>query len=228
MSIAIFIIVLCLLLFLPQVWCRHVLKKYAVENDNICGTGGELAEYLVDVLALEEVQIEEGLRHENYYAPDKKLIKLSPENMHGKSLVAVAVAAHEVGHVIQHKLNYRPFVIRTRLVKFVGYFEKLASILLISAPFIAFLTRTPAISIIMLICGLSAMLLPVLVHFCTLPVEWDASFNRALPVLINGEYISDSAIPIVKRILTAAALTYVASALASLLNFYRWLAILRR
>ena len=222
------IIVFCLLLFLPQMWCRHVLKKYAVESDGIPGTGGQLAEYLCEVLELEGVQIEEGLRHENHYTPDKRTVTLAPENMHGKSLSAVAVVAHELGHVIQHKFNYRPFIIRTRLVKFVGYFEKIASMLLVAAPFIVLLTRNPAISAIMLLCGISIMLLPVLVHICTLRVEWDASFNRALPVLINGEYIADSSIPIVKRILTAAALTYVASALASLLNFYRWFAILRR
>ncbi|MCH8261803.1 MAG: zinc metallopeptidase [Proteobacteria bacterium] len=72
------------------------------------------------------------------------------------------------------------------------------------------------------------LILPVLVHLITLPVEWDASFKRALPVLIAGKYIPESAIPIAKRILTAAALTYLAASLASILNFYRWLIFLRR
>ena len=76
--------------------------------------------------------------------------------------------------------------------------------------------------------GLAILLLPVLVNLVTLPVEWDASFKRALPVLIAGEYIPESAVPIAKQILTAAALTYLAASLASLLNFYRWVAFLRR
>jgi Zn-dependent membrane protease YugP len=76
--------------------------------------------------------------------------------------------------------------------------------------------------------GLVIMGLPVLLHLITLPVEFDASFRRALPIIIEGNYLPESAIPIVRQILTAAALTYLAASLFSLLNFYRWIAILRR
>jgi len=72
------------------------------------------------------------------------------------------------------------------------------------------------------------MCLPIILHIFTLPVEFDASFNRALPILSEGEYLSESTIPIAKKILTAAALTYVSASLSSLLNFYRWILILRR
>ena len=72
------------------------------------------------------------------------------------------------------------------------------------------------------------MFLPILLHMITLPVEFDASFNRALPILEQGNYLPAAAMPMARRILMAAALTYVAASLASLLNFYRWLAILRR
>ena len=68
----------------------------------------------------------------------------------------------------------------------------------------------------------------VLFHLVTLPVELDASFRRALPILIHGNYIPESSIPIARKILTAAALTYLAASLASVLNFYRWLTFLRR
>ena len=76
--------------------------------------------------------------------------------------------------------------------------------------------------------GILILFLPVIFHLVTLPVEWDASFNRALPLLIEGRYLPESAEPIVRRILTAAALTYVSASLSSLLNFYRWIAFLRR
>jgi len=76
--------------------------------------------------------------------------------------------------------------------------------------------------------GVSTLLLPVIFHLVTLPVELDASFNRALPILIAGKYIPQSGIPVAKQILRAAALTYVAASLASVFNFYRWIAILRR
>ncbi len=72
------------------------------------------------------------------------------------------------------------------------------------------------------------MFIPVLFHLITLPVEWDASFNRALPILIAGKYIPEAAVPAARRILLAAALTYLSASLASVLNFYRWIAILRR
>jgi uncharacterized protein len=95
-------------------------------------------------------------------------------------------------------------------------------------PFTLILVKVPAVSIIMLLAGLTIMCLPILLHIFTLPVEFDASFNRALPVLSEGNYIPESAMPIARQILSAAALTYVAASLSSLLNFYRWLAILRR
>ncbi len=74
--------------------------------------------------------------------------------------------------------------------------------------------------------GLASLGAPVVVHLMTLPVEWDASFKRALPVLEAN--LSAKEVAGARRILTACALTYVAASLASLLNFWRWLRILRR
>jgi len=72
------------------------------------------------------------------------------------------------------------------------------------------------------------MVVSTIVHLVTLPVEWDASFKRALPILRAGEYISPKEQKHAKTILTAAALTYVSGSLASLLNLARWVAILKR
>jgi hypothetical protein len=106
--------------------------------------------------------------------------------------------------------------------------EKIASFILISLPFTMMMVKLPAVSLIMLLAGITIMCLPILLHLFTLPVEFDASFNRALPILSEGNYLPESAMPMAKQILTAAALTYVSASLASLLNFYRWIAILRR
>jgi len=221
-------ILLILLIFGPQIWAKHVFKKYAVEIDALPGTGGELAQHLVKRLELGDVHIEEGEQNENFYDPDNKLVKLSPENFNGKSLTAITVAAHEIGHALQHKSGYQPLSVRSRLARFSWYAEKIAAMLLVAFPFISLLTRVPAVGIFTLACGLIILILPVLVHLITLPVEWDASFKRALPVLVAGEYIPESAIPIAKQILTAAALTYLAASLASILNFYRWMVFLKR
>lgn len=228
MMFAIATILLIFLIFGPQIWAKYIFKKYAVEIDAFPGTGGELAEHLVKRLDLGDVHVEESEQNDNFYDPDNKLIKLSLDNFNGKSLTAIAVAAHEIGHAIQHKTGYRPLAIRSRLAKFSWYAEKIAAMLLVTFPFISLLTRVPAVGIFTLACGLTILILPVLVHLITLPVEWDASFKRALPVLIAGKYIPESAIPIAKQILTAAALTYLAASLASILNFYRWLVFLRR
>jgi Zn-dependent membrane protease YugP len=228
MMFAIAAILLISLIFGPSLWAKHVFKKYAVEIDEFPGTGGELAEHLVKRLKLGDVHVEEGEQNDNYYDPENKLVKLSPDNFNGKSLTAITVAAHEIGHAIQHQIGYQPLTLRSRLAKFSWFAEKIAAMLLIASPFISIFTRAPAISIVTIACGLTILIFPVLVHLITLPVEWDASFKRALPVLIAGEYIPESAIPIAKQILTAAALTYLAASLASILNFYRWVVFLRR
>jgi len=221
-------ILLILLIFGPSLWAKHIFKKYAVEIDAFPGTGGELADHLVKRLELGDVHVEEGEQNENYYDPENKLVKLSPENFNGKSLTAITVAAHEIGHAIQHKSGYKPLALRSRMARFSWAAEKIAAMMLVAFPFLTLLTRSPPVGIFTLACGLTILILPVLVHLITLPVEWDASFKRALPVLIAGKYIPESAIPIAKRILTAAAFTYLAASLASILNFYRWLIFLRR
>ena len=216
------------MLFLPQIWVRSVMKKYARNVDSLPGTGGQLAEHLVNRFEMGHVQIEQTEEGNDHYDPKNKTIRLSEVNLNGQSLTAVAVATHEFSHALQDKTNYRLLKIRTYLAKFTSIAEKIASFLLVSSPMLAILTKSPLVAIGMLLPGFMIMGLPVLLHLVTLPVEFDASFNRALPILKEGNYLPRSAIPAVHKILTAAALTYFAASLASLLNFYRWIAILRR
>jgi Zn-dependent membrane protease YugP len=95
-------------------------------------------------------------------------------------------------------------------------------------PIAAAVARTPVASIVVMMAGMATMGISTLVHLVTLPVEWDASFRRALPVLRQGQYLSPEDEQGARSILTAAALTYVAASLASLLNLWRWIAFLRR
>lgn len=228
MLIAAGAIVLLLLLFLPQWWTHHVFKRYSRPIEELPGTGGELARHLVDKLKLEGIKVEALETDGDHYDPQNRTIALSPDIHDGKSLTAVVVAAHEVGHALQHKMNYGPLHLRWRMAKFVAMSEKIASVLLVALPFIMIITRIPVIGAFMLLAGIGILALPVLFHLITLPVELDASFNRALPILRKGQYLPESAMPAARKILTAAAFTYVAASLASLLNFYRWIAILRR
>ena len=105
--------------------------------------------------------------------------------------------------------------------------EKMGSLFFIVAPILVLVTRAPSSGIALFVIALASMSLATLVHIVTLPVEFDASFNKALPILEQG-YLSAEQIPAARKILSAAALTYVSASLASLLNIGRWLALLKR
>ncbi len=222
------LILLFIILLFPQFWVQKVIKKYSEPIKTLPGTGGELAQHLIKRFELDGVSIKKVENGNDHYNPETKTIALSESNHDGKSLAAVTIAAHEFGHALQHKTNYKPLLLRTNLAKFAAIAEKVASVILVASPFAFILAKIPAVGLIMLLAGFTIMCLPVILHIVTLPVEFDASFNRALPILSEGEYLSPSTIPIAKKILTAAALTYVSASLSSLLNFYRWFLILRR
>jgi len=221
-------LLLLLLIFGPQLWTRHVFRRYSAPIDALPGTGGELALHLLRGLHMHDAGVEETEPGSDHYDPERKMVRLSPGNNNGKSLTAIVIAAHEVGHALQHKLNYPPLYLRWRLARYVTVAEKAASIMLIAAPFVTILTHVPLVGGLILLVGIAILLMPVLFHLVTLPVEFDASFNRALPLLERGNYLPAAAMPAARRILTAAALTYLAASLASILNFYRWVAFLRR
>ncbi len=90
------------------------------------------------------------------------------------------------------------------------------------------LTRIPQAGALTILIGLLSMGLSTIVHLVTLPVEFDASYGKALPILKEGKYLHDGDLKHAEKILKAAALTYVAGSLASLLNLGRWIAVLRR
>lgn len=221
------LLLLFAIIYGPQYWVSHVLRHYSTEQEHYPGSGGELAEHLVNKLGLNGVRVEQT-EHGDHYDPTDKTVRLSEQNFKGKSLTAITVAAHEVGHALQHELNYAPFNMRQKLVVVAGGAEKLGAFMMFALPVLALLSRSPHVGLVMFIIGISSMLVGTFVHLATLPVEWDASFKRALPILKEGRYISELEHRHAKKILTAAALTYVSASLASLLNLARWIAILRR
>lgn len=227
MFIIIGIIVILAIILGPQYWVKHVLKKYSITQDHFPGTGSELAEHLIEKYKLVDVSVEKT-EIGDHYDPSDKVVRLSPEYFDGKSLTAIAVATHEVGHAIQHQDGYIPFQLRQRIISVAIGAEKLGAVAMIALPFMVILSRSPVLSILLFIVAISSMLIGTLVHLVTLPVEWDASFKRALPILKEGKYISDREMKYAHKILMAAALTYVSGSLASLLNLGRWIAVLRR
>jgi len=227
MHIIILGLLLVALLYGPQWWAKAVLARYSREDDRFPGTGGQFARHLLNRFGLEQIQVEVSPGGD-HYDPNARVVRLSKANLDGRSLTAIVVAAHEVGHALQHAQGYQPLALRNRMVGLAQQAEKLGSVAMVALPVLTVITRAPAVGVIMFLIGLITLATPAVVHFITLPVEWNASFRRALPVLQAGDYLDKKQLPAARHILTACAFTYVASSLASLLNLWRWLRVLRR
>ena len=211
----------------PGIWVQRVLKKYSQPDDRYAGSGASLARHLLDQCGLESVVVE-STEAGDHYDPIAKAVRLTPDKHDGCSLTAITVAAHEVGHAVQDHTNFGPLKWRTRLVRATSRVEKLGAALLVISPFMGLLTRIPALGIVTILAGFLTLGTSAAVHLITLPTEFDASFNRALPMLKAHKILKSPDGPHARKLLTAAALTYVSASLMSLLNIARWIAILRR
>ena len=227
MIIIILIVLVRAVLVGPQLWASAILKRYSFPRTDFPGNGEEFVRHLIDNLKLSFVSVE-STETGDHYDPMASVVRLSSANMENRSLTAIVVAAHEVGHAIQHATNYRPFFWRIRLVVLAGYAEKMGSGLMLAIPIVGLISRSPVASGIVMLMGLMTMSMAVLVHIVTLPVEWNASFSRALPILEKGEYLSADDMKAAKKILLACALTYLAQSLMSLINLWRWIRVLKR
>lgn len=214
------------LVFGPSIWARAVLAHYSADRTDFPGSGGELARHLLDAADLAEVKVETTDRGD-HYDPEARAVRLSQANHDGRSVTAVAVAAHEVGHALQHRDGDPALMRRTRLVKSTAAFQRIGSIIVFGSAIIGLVVRIPGLMLLGLVAGVLTMAVSVVVHLVTLPVEYDASFRRALPILDQGGYLPPEDLPAARRILRACALTYVAASLASLLNLWRWIRFIR-
>jgi uncharacterized protein len=215
---------LLVLIFGPQFWIKYTMAAHGKDRLDFPGTGGELARHLLDEAGLQEVKLER-IPAGDHYSPAEKAVRLTPGNFDGKSVTAAAVAAHEVGHALQDRDGYAPLRIRQKLAGICITIERVGSILLFATPFIFALIRSPIVLVAEVVLALGILASTVVIHIFTLPTEFDASFRRALPVLQG--YLRPEDIPAARSVLKAAAYTYVAGALVSLLDIARWIRILR-
>ncbi|HNP60970.1 MAG TPA: zinc metallopeptidase [Nitrospirales bacterium] len=211
----------------PQLWVWWVFRQYRQHREDLGGTGGELARHLLNRFGLQKVRVEPTPMGD-HYNPETKVVGLNPKHYNGRSLTAAVIAAHEVGHALQDHEGYSLLKDRTHLIKFAQKAEKAGSYLMLGIPVLAGVTRIPAVGLAVLVVAIGTMSVSAMVHLITLPVEWNASFRRALPILREGGYLAPPDLHGAKRILTAAALTYVASSLFSLVNMWRWIRLVRR
>ena len=227
MFLSIGLLILLALIFGPSLWVKFVMKRYSKEKPEMPGTGGELAKHLIERFTLKDVKVE-MTELGDHYDPVEKKVRLLREHYESKSLTAVAIAAHEVGHAIQDQQGDKRLATRTKMIPVADKVARWSAAIISLSPVIGIITRHPMPFSLVILLGLSGFIARMMVHAVTLPIEFDASFAKALPVLREGSYVSKSDEDAVSRILRAAALTYVSAALADILNLGRWIAILLR
>jgi uncharacterized protein len=129
---------------------------------------------------------------------------------------------------MQDASGYAPLKARTELAKRAMWMERIGAVVMLASPIMVVLAKGPSVLLLEVVAGLMILGMSLAMHAYTLPVEFDASFRRALPVLKAGKYIPDRDMPAARQLLRAAAFTYVAAAAMSLLDVARWFRVLLR
>lgn len=216
-AIILVLFVATLLVALPQLWVHNTIERHAGERPDLGGTGAEFARHVLDGMKLHHVKVEET-EQGDHYDPEARAVRLQKRFYTGRSVSAVAIAAHEVGHAMQHAVELPMFQRRMALAKQAHVFGMVAQAFLWSAPLLMILNKSAA-ALILNVIGFGGMaLLSFVLQVTTLPVEFDASFNRALPLLERGQFLKPSDLSAARQLLRAAAYTYVAALIRSVLT----------
>ena len=202
--------------FISQIIVSSSYSKYKKKLNNKDQNGYDVARKILDKNGLEDIMILETKGNlTDHYDPTKKVIKLSTDIYHGSSIASVSVAAHECGHAIQDKDNYKPMRIRSKLVPTVNFCTRIGYLAILIG--IIFSYTLIEIGIILLLSMLVFQLI-------TLPVEFNAS-KRALIQLEDLNLIDKEEKKSAQKMLSAAAFTYVAALLSTLLEILRYVLI---
>ncbi len=185
-------------------------------------TGAEVAAAILHVEGISGVRIEpvDGMLSD-HYDPAARTLRLSPDVFGGTSVAATGIAAHEVGHAIQHARAYPWLGMRSSLVPLLGFTSKL-SMPIIMIGFLMMAVMHSPIGRLVLIVGIAMFAMMVLFQLVTLPVEFDAS-RRALVAIERGHLAVGNELTGAKEVLSAAALTYVAAAVSSVMTLLYFL-----
>ncbi|CAJ1194411.1 zinc metallopeptidase [Companilactobacillus nantensis] len=199
-------------------YVNHNFKKYDQFTSHRGKSGADAARYILDSAGLQDIQINKvsGNLTDNYN-PGNKTLNLSESTYDSTSVAAIGVAAHECGHAIQDQTSYVPMRVRAALVPAVNLGSN-ASIPLIIVGALLGMNHT------LITIGIWLFALVVLFQVVTLPVEFNAS-GRAIKILGSGDILDNDEVPMVKQVLFAAALTYVAAAISTALQLLRLILI---
>lgn len=214
------IIIPLVIVLVAQALVSGTYGKYKLVKNRKQLTGFDVARKILDTNGLRDIKVVETRSFlGDHYDPRRKVVRLSSEVYHSDNIASLAIAAHECGHAIQHKNKYVFILIRSFLVPIVNFASKIGYVVL----FIGFLSALLDIALI----GLILLSGTLLFQLVTLPVEFDAS-GRAKKILIKENMITDEEKNKVSAMLNAAAITYVASLIANLLEILRLFLMINR
>lgn len=187
-------------------------------------TGRQLAEKIISAANLDvKINVIRGKLTDNY-DPTSKTLNLSEGNVNSCSVAALGVVAHECGHALQHAKAYKPLLIRQKVIKTTNFVSRLLLPLMIVGLVLDLLCVGGVTGMVFIWAGVGFYGMAVLANLVTLPVETNAS-SRALKLLSGFEVLDKEELSQTKKVLSAAALTYLASLLLSLAYFLRFLFI---
>ncbi|GGB33368.1 Zn-dependent protease [Virgibacillus dakarensis] len=213
-----YIIYIALLMIIPlwaQSRVKGTYKKYAKKPTSSQMTGAQVAQKILHDNGIYDVQVQETRGFlSDHYDPRKKVVRLSSGNFHGQSMASSAIAAHEVGHAIQDAEEYAFLRFRSALAP-IASFGSNASFFLIIAGIIFSMSN-------LFLFGIIFFSAAVLFQVITLPVEYNAS-SRAMEQLVSTGIIRNTEERETKKVLSAAALTYVAAALTAVAELIRFI-----
>ncbi|MEG0133285.1 MAG: zinc metallopeptidase [Clostridium sp.] len=204
-----------------SIWAQAKIKSSYAKYSKIYSrnryTGGQVARIILDGYGLFDIPVlVTGGHLTDHYDPSNRVVKLSSDVYNSTSLASIGVAAHEIGHAIQHKEGYTPIKIRSALVPVANIGSKASWVLFFIGIVFAI---TPLVNL-----GIIFFSAAVLFQLVTLPVEFNAS-SRAIDILKAKNILYEDEISGAKNVLTAAALTYVAAAVTAIAQLLRLLAI---
>jgi len=211
-----------LLAFWAQYKVKSTFHRYSQVTTRRGWTGAEIADAILRVNQIRDVRIEptQGFLSD-HYDPVAKVLRLSPDVYAGRSVAAAGVAAHEVGHAIQHAQGYRWLMMRSRMVPVLQVTSNMAMPALMIG-FLLMAMGQAGLGQLAVLAGIAMFAVLVLFQLVTLPVEFDAS-RRALLAIEQGGLVTTTEHDGARRVLSAAALTYVAAAVTSALQLLYFL-----
>ncbi|OGI17546.1 MAG: hypothetical protein A2255_07305 [Candidatus Melainabacteria bacterium RIFOXYA2_FULL_32_9] len=214
------------LVFIPQMLVKGTFSKFSKVLAQKGLTGEQVAKNILSDAGVHDVSVEptKGTLSD-HYDPTKKVIRLSEEIYYGNSVAALGVAAHEVGHAIQDNRGYLPMKLRAGIFPAVQTGQMLGPILLMAGLGLRYFMGMGGFTDLIAITGIVLYGAVVAFHFITLPVELNAS-HRAMQALAGGGYLVQNEIGGAKKVLSAAAMTYIAVALYALIELLYWVWVL--